>query len=480
MNVQKLVKRRHGKLALAAIVMSGLALLATAIPGFAARPTPEKIFALEIAPNNGSTDWANWATLTSGPVVSGAEDVVFTAKLYNRTPGNSNPSSFDVTVPSDFTLVSAAKGAGSNANAGYTISYPQANVVRVTGIESLKQDQFVSVAITVDVATTDSCSSVNSNNKWSAVMYAGNISSTTFRQLSEDPTSEPNATPAGVSHYLTTVIDPACGIRFGTQPQDASQGDVITGVDLDPEVASRVTVEIFNGSGVDESVDSGTVTLTVKSGPTTHVLAGNTASFSNGVATFTSLSVSDLDPDDPDKQAAGTYVLTAGYNAFSVDSSSFQIYDDLICPDLTIPDPEYSESNGASSIELQSTDSSCFGITVTDTTTAFGAKRQDTWSVTKSGTTLFQGYLTFTWDLSGTDPIEWTQVTWDGLTGYKDVVLCNFGVDYTDPTKYNQTATGLFPSGEEMCLAGQTLDMSTGVQTEVIAYDTDLGTRKVF
>jgi hypothetical protein len=196
-------------------------LVLTGIPGNAAKPVPEKIFSLEIWPNNlpagcntttgAGCDSVVWGTnLKSGPVQSGAASTVLTAKLYNRTPGNSNFSSFDVTVPADFSIVSTSKTAvQTNPNAGYTISRPATNVVRVTGLDPVNTNQFAAVDIGVHVTTPPACNTTADSVKWSATAYAGNISSTTFRQLRE------NAVDGGApiyqsSHFLTTSIQRTC------------------------------------------------------------------------------------------------------------------------------------------------------------------------------------------------------------------------------------------------------------------------------
>ena len=212
---------RIARAAIGALFAVGL-LIAVAVPGNAAKPPPEKIFSLEIWPNNlpaGCDTTTNvgcntvtWGpTLKSGPIQASAASSILTAKLYNRTPGNSNFSSFDVTVPSTFTIVSTAKTTvQTNANAGYTISRPSTNVVRVTGLDPVNTNQFAAVDIGVRVTSPPTCSSTPfDSTPWAAVAYAGNISTTTFRQLRENATND--AAPVWqTSHFLKTVVQNPC------------------------------------------------------------------------------------------------------------------------------------------------------------------------------------------------------------------------------------------------------------------------------
>ena len=465
---------------LAGLIGASLVIGLTALPLSAAKPAPEKIFSLEVLPAPGGT---YNGLQTSGPVTSGGT-ATFSPKLYNRTPGNSNFNSFEVNVPASFSITGATRPAGLPANLGYTVSVA-GNKVTVSGLDPVKQGTYASVDIAVSVAPA-SCS-VTYSGAWAAVAYTGAPGSTAFRQLSDVLAGEPNAgvTADQLSRYLVTQIDPSCGIRFGTQPHDAAAGDVITGTDLDPTASSRVTVEIYNASGVDTSVDSGTVTLTRSSGPTSGVLSGATATFLDGVATFSTLSIG----NGATAQAAGDYALQASYSGFTASSDTFTIYDDLICPDPGVQDAEYSESGPASSIALNSQDQGCFGITVDNELGGFvGTRRTDTWEVVKSNGTEFKGYLTFDWTLTGTSPIPWTEVTWTESGGavvdYHPVQLCNPGVSHTDSTKYSEGPGGLFPAGEKMCLVDSDLGEATiggstvYVQHEIIAYNADLGSRK--
>ncbi len=233
--------RRGGAIAASLLVLVVLAIN----PASAAKPAPEKIFSLEIWPNNlpagcntstgvgcSTVTWGN--NLKSGPVQYNAASTVLTAKLYNRTPGNSNFSSFDVTVPADFAIVSTAKTAvQTNPNAGYTISRPSTNVVRVTGLDPVNTNQFAAVDIGVRVQTNPACSATASDSaKWAAKAYAGNISSTTFRQLTE------NAVDGGApiyqsSHFLTTSIQRPCNAAPMASSVNitgtAAVGQVLTG-----------------------------------------------------------------------------------------------------------------------------------------------------------------------------------------------------------------------------------------------------------
>ena len=294
--------------------------------------------------------------------------------------------------------------------------------------------------------------------------------------------------PTKLSENLTTDISPSCGIQFGTQPADAAQGYVITSTDFDyfPGPGESVTVEILHNGTLDTAIntcdsDPDGVELSVNTFPggASYALSGNTSCFVDGVASFPDLKIS----DGASGQAAGEYTLVATYDSLpeSDPSDAFRIWDEFICP--TEGAPAYDETGDLSTLVLTSKDLQCFGITASNTLgddPGFGARRTDTWEVAKSNGDMFQGYLEFQWTLTGTDPIPWTQVIWEGLADYQPVELCNPGVSHTDELKYHDGAGGLFPSGQNMCLVDSDLSDVDGVyvQSEIIAYNADLGTSK--
>jgi hypothetical protein len=228
-------------------------LIATALPG-SAKPAPEKIFALEVLPNNGpfatctgGTN-ANWANCVSYFTGTSAD---MTARLVNRSPGgNANFSSFDVYVPSAFTVnktqTTSADVTGTNGtNASAVVTFPTSctatsgcTTVRVGGIDTVKQNGYVQIAIRVSLSgTAPACGvAINSTSKWAATAYAGTFSTTTFRQLKEDPSAETSVTSgvvsaAQISHYLTTKnncndVPVASGVNITGTP---NVGQVLTG-----------------------------------------------------------------------------------------------------------------------------------------------------------------------------------------------------------------------------------------------------------
>jgi hypothetical protein len=256
-------------------------LVAAAVPGNAARPAPEKIFALEIAPNNGpfatctGGDPANWAQCVSSFVGTSGD---MTARLINRSPGgNSNFSSFDVSVPSEFTVnkaqTTSADVSGNNGpNASATVSFPSGcsatsgcTTVRVGGIDTVKQNAYVQIAIRVSLSgSAPACDGTVTSN-WKATAYAGQFSSTTFRQLNENPQSETSVplvvTADQVSHYLTTMYicndapvanDDSYSTTQGTALTVAAPG--VLGNDTDTE-NDPLTAHLVTGAS------SGTLTL---------------------------------------------------------------------------------------------------------------------------------------------------------------------------------------------------------------------------
>lgn len=277
-------------------------LVAVAIPGSAANnPPPEKIFSLEMSPNNGAfpgcatggvpSGWAGCISKFTGP--SGT----MTARLANRSPGgNSNFSSFDVFVPSEFTvnktLTTKAGVSGTNgANASATVSFPNTcsatpgcTTVRVGNVDTVKQNAYVQIvlALSLTSSTTPECggtATVNANI-WKATAYTGQFSSTTFRQLNENPTAETSVssgivTATQVSHYLTTkyvcdaapvATDDSYTTTQGTALTIAAPG--VLGNDTDADVGDTLTASLVTGAS------HGTVTLNAN-GSFTYTPAAN-------------------------------------------------------------------------------------------------------------------------------------------------------------------------------------------------------------
>jgi hypothetical protein len=429
---------------LIAVVAATFVIAVAAIPSFGAT----KKSVVDVKPN----------------LVVGGSSSDFTISIFNTTPGNSTISSFSVNVP--FPLASGTPLPGSpvllpppdstNANANPTITVVGSQV-RVQNIDPLKTNQSVKLKVTAIPPATP----CDTGYAWTATAYAGN-------SLSGD--QFPNQ---GTIAQRTTTVGCA-GIRFvsGHTPQDAVLNTTITNTDLEKEIppAQPVQVEYVVG-GVRQDLDTGTVTLSYGTTPPSPVvqgtLSGNTATFTNGVAEFGSLMISDTAPFD----AAGDYTLVATYSPYTTTIPSFRIFDSLLCNG-----DDYSESaqTDAGQLTIASETPGCFGIIVNNFAGATGTGNVDEWSVIKSvaGGTFIQGTFAINWDLgSGTDPVPWTQVTWDGSGGaYHDVQLCVAG----------QTGAGRFPAGEQICLLSSEL-VQNGThweQAELFAYNTDLGGRK--
>jgi hypothetical protein len=302
---------RTSRALLGALFAIGL-LVAVAIPGSAANnPPPEKIFALEMSPNNGpafsncgGTNGANYADCVSkftGPTGT------MTARLINRSPsGNSNFSSFDVFVPSQFTVdktkTTKAGVTGSNgANASATVTFPATctassgcTTVRVGNVDTVKQTAYVQIVIYLSLSGTapDCGGTVNSNNIWKATAYTGQFSTTTFRQLNENPAQETSVTSgvvtaAQVSHYLTT--------KYVCDAAPVANDDSYTTTQ-----GTALTVPAPGVLGNDTDADNDPLTASLVAGP------------SNGSLTL---------------NANGSFTYTPGANFFGSDSFTYKAND---------------------------------------------------------------------------------------------------------------------------------------------------------
>ena len=82
---------------------------------------------------------------------------------------------------------------GTNASA--TVSFPSGcsaslncTTVRVGGVDTVKQNSYVQIAIRVSLPNLPACNGTVTSN-WKATAYTGQFSTTTFRQLNENPAS---------------------------------------------------------------------------------------------------------------------------------------------------------------------------------------------------------------------------------------------------------------------------------------------------
>ena len=213
--------------ALAVAVGAALLMGLTAAPLSAAK-NPEKIYGLEMTPNVDPLK-PGWTSARSGA------DVTFTAKITNLTRGNSSFNSFAVSLPTGFTPVTSyvPKIAASDPVQSATVGVAwSGTTVQVTGLDPVRQDKYVTVEFRATVKTITGCADQDSD-PWPIHVWTG----------SDLSGSEFALTPPAPLPRTTITVD--CGIEFATQPQDAVQGQTITGTAFDP-LAAKVTVVIKN------------------------------------------------------------------------------------------------------------------------------------------------------------------------------------------------------------------------------------------
>ena len=449
--------------------VAGLLLIAlAAVPSFGA----SKKFGLDVKPNTA------FATVSTD----------YTITIKNTSPGNSNISSFSVDVPfalqSGTTVTATQPLPGStNANAMATVNVVGSQV-RVTNIDPIKTNQVLKIGITATAADPNPGTCNSTPVTWTAAAYAGNsLGGDTFALT----------TTTGFNSTVQLQSASCIHLQFvsGKGPQDAIQGQTITSTDLNEPAGDPVQVELVaGGTRVDVTTSGGAVSLSISSfngsavppGSAPGVLAGNTADFTNGVASFPNLMISNAATTPP--TAGGDYRLKASYLSYpSIASDPFQIFDAEICGSGSGEEVTYTEDSEVTSgdVTIQTNNDDCFAIIVDNNDLRDpGSKNIEEWSVTKSTTGVMTGTLTFNWDLGdNTTPVTWTQVTWDGLNGaYHDVQLCIPGVPFDQqfPTIDPPPLYG----AEQMCLVSSNL-VQVGdhyVQHEVVAYNTDYGGRK--
>ena len=250
-------RARHHRRALFGLLFATVLLGATALPGFAAKPSPGKVFVLSVTP---------------GSAASGSHTTFF-AKVQNKTPGNSNANSFIVTLPTGITIdptpaipaVLQPNGvdatSSSNLNLSATVSWSTAvagaHTVAVQFLDPLKQDQVATVAIQTVVKTITGCSSETSP-EWTAKVYTGS-------SLSGDQFFLPSG-----SVFPTTSITTSCTTITATKFNDVNLDGSHDPDGVDPD---------------DTADDEGILTspgfsFTLNSSPS------QTASTVDGVATF--------------------------------------------------------------------------------------------------------------------------------------------------------------------------------------------------
>jgi hypothetical protein len=448
--------------------VAGLLLIAlAAVPSFGA----SKKFALDVKPNTA------FATVSTD----------YTITIKNTSPGNSTINSFSVDVPFPLqsgTTVTATQPLPSsdNANAQATVNVVGSQV-RVTNIDPIKTNQVLKIGITATAADPGSATCSTTPYTWTAAAYAGN-------SLGGD-TFAPTAT-AGFSSTVQLQSASCIHVQFvsGKGPHDAIQGQTITSTDLNEPAGDPVQVELVaGGTRVDVTTSGQPVALSISSfngsavpPAAPGVLTGNTADFTNGLASFPDLKISNAATTPP--TAGGDYQLKASYLSYpSIASDTFQIFDAQICGSGSGQEVTYTEDSEVTSgdVTIQTNNDDCFAIIVDNNDLRDpGSTNIEEWSVTKSTTGVMTGTLTFNWDLGdNTTPVTWTQVTWDGLNGaYHDVQLCIPGVPFDQ--QFPPAPPGSSYTTEEMCLVSSNLvqDGDHYVQHEVVAYNTDYGGRK--
>jgi hypothetical protein len=433
-----------------------------AVPGFGA----SKKYTLDIQP-----------TQTTAGVSTN-----FTVTVTNTTPGNSTINSLTVNFPfalqSGVTPTATVLGKPDSTNANALATSPiVGSQIRVSNIDSLKTSQVLKIKVTATFADPPGSGCVSPSALWGAVVYAGNsFSGDTFTNQGTNP-----------QRTLTLNSSSCIHLQFvsGRTPQDAVQGQVITNSDLNTPAGQAVQVEIVaGGSRVDVDSTGGAVSLSPNPSIPAGGLTGNTADFVDGLATFPSLKISNVGST----QVGGDYTLTPVYQSTpSTASPSFRIFDALICgagsDEGAVNYEEDSQATDDGQVTINTTNNDCFAVIVDNTAGAPGSGNIEEWSVTKSTTSVMQGTLDFVWDLPGTTPVKWTQVTWAGANPapYHDVQLCNAGVAVNDYANLFPTISPTPSYGaEQMCLFSSALvnTASGWTQLETIAYSTDYGGRK--
>jgi hypothetical protein len=453
------------------------------------------LVALAAVPSFGAAKKFSIAVTPNATVAGVSTD--FTIAITNRTPGNSTINSFSLTPP--FPVLPGTlsaepkplpKPASTRDNSSATVSVVGSQV-RVQGMDSLKSNEVIAIKVTATFAepATVNCDSPASL-PWNATVYAGNsLSGDTFTNIGATLTPPPN--------WNLTLSSATCiHLQFvnGRTPQDAIQNETITNTALNKPQGDAVQVELVaGGNRVDVSAANAVTLSSTPDLPVPDALTGNTADLVNGLATFGNLKIRNYVSSGVPVQVGGDYTLTPHYQSYpTAPSPSFRIFDALICgddPDTPGNDPvPYTEDSQATTdgqVTINTTNDDCFAVIV-DNKGPTGGSNIESWSVTKSTTGSMQGTLDFVWDLPGTTPVKWTQVTWgvpdlpSTFVDYHDVQLCNPGVAVDDYANLFPTIPGSTYGAEQMCLFSSALvnTVNGWTQLETVAYDTDYGGRK--
>jgi hypothetical protein len=252
---------------------------------------------------------------------------------FNGPPGNNftlvAPSSLTTPVTGACKLVFVRQPA--NAQVGKTITsvaYDPAALATVKVEVHDGSDALVTTA-TGFVTLTASSNTASFTDNTDVALFGGVA---TFPSLKSTAAGTYTLTASGTGFASS---DPSSSFKIGSklvflaQPQDAATGATITSVDLDPSAAPvKVAVvppdAVSPYTGANAPIASATGSVTLTPSPTGS-FTGTSASFSSGVATFSSLKGT----------ATGTYTVTANDQSSSTaaTSSSFVITDfGTICP----------------------------------------------------------------------------------------------------------------------------------------------------
>ena len=207
-----------------------------------------------------------------------------------RLTNNANPQSLgsaNITLPSDYTLVSGSVGTKS----GNTLQ-----------VRNLNLASGASIDITINLKTP--CVGAGAETWDLIVKQANNFSG---------PPGNDFVRAAGTAAPSSTVIGSQCLLRFANQPNTTATGSTIK--DGYNSTGNGIKVEIYD-PGTGQTVDSdANVTLTLSYKPSGGALTGGGATAAvAGVATFSGLSI----------DAAGPYKLQASSPAASNTPSSNQ------------------------------------------------------------------------------------------------------------------------------------------------------------
>lgn len=473
-----------------AILAATLLVSAMTLPSLAA---PTKTMKFQVNSTGPATAEFQPSPVNTAP---GSSTVSFWIRATNTTPGSGNPNSLRVVAPTSpspgFVITNAVvdnTNSSKSNNPSYVIGGSGA-FVDINGIAPLQQNQFITIRIDATTPAVSCPDSVQSSD-WTGVLWTGST-------VGSGQSFSTNS-----SSGLKTTLTPSCPtLEFVTAPQDAAKDTKITGTDFDPDGPTVQVAYKVNGS-TSTALDGSTVTITDGETGSAHIVDG-TATLSGGLASFGTLQINTA--NEPGESYSLTATVTGGPSTSPV---AVTITPAGVCPggvsgQVHFTTPEFNEpGDGTLNIgELTSTD--CTGLDIRFTTPDDVVQQ---WSIELSkpdATAKITGYTTWTWDLPGTDPVPWTQVSWkvnvnNGpplvSTNFVDLPRCNAdAVNFPpqsampDPAADNPDYLALFPLVETslgeitagLCMYNSTLQVVGETYTEIqrIAINEDPAGRK--